>query len=147
MRWRDRNHLQGIKSPGVYAIVKSGKDIAARRFSWRKEIVYIGVTISKGGLKSRLQQFDNVIRKGKKGHSGAERFQKSNPDCDKLVHWLYVSISYTECNDLKRSPPAPSDLRLMGKVLRQEYECFAVFVKQFKKWPSSNDKTCLRRND
>ena len=41
-------------------------------FDWIKEIIYIGMTNSKGGLKNRLQQFDNTIA-GKTGHGGAQR--------------------------------------------------------------------------
>jgi hypothetical protein len=139
VQWRDRNSLQGIKRPGVYAIAISDRNIVKRPFSWSKEIVYIGMTISKGGLKSRLQQFDNTIN-WKKGHGGAERLRKMHQHYGKLVPKLFVSIRYTECDDLKQNPPSPSDLRLMGTVLQQEYECFAVFVTKFKKWPQFNDK-------
>jgi len=79
VQWHDRTNLQGIKSPGIYVIAKSNRNIAKRPFSWRKEIVYIGMTISKAGLKSRLQQFDDTIN-WKKGHGGAERFRKIHRD-------------------------------------------------------------------
>jgi hypothetical protein len=138
VKWCDRNNLSGIKSPGVYVIAISNRNISKRSFSWRKEIVYIGVTISKGGLQSRLQQFDNTLN-WKKGHGGAERFRKIHRHYNKLVSKLFVSVNYTECN-VKPNPPTPPNLRLMGKVLQQEYECFAVFVEKFKEWPRFNDK-------
>ena len=139
MRWRDRHQLgDAMKNPGVYVIAISNRNIAKRPFSWRPEIVYIGMTKSKGGLKSRLRQFDDTIN-WKKGHGGAERFRKTHRHYGKLVPKLFVSISYTECDDLKRNPPTSSDLRLMGMVLQQEYVCFAIFVEKFKRWPQFND--------
>src|ERR1035437_907557 len=142
-RWRERAQLPGIKFPGVYAIALADDDIASTPFIWRKEIIYIGVTVSKGGLKSRLQQFDNTINK-KEGHGGAVRVRFKHRDYDALVSKLFVSVNYTEC-DVKPNLPKPSDLRLIGSVLQQEYECFAVFAEKFGRWPEFNDKKESRK--
>jgi len=55
----------------------------------------------------------------------------------KLVSKLFVSVSHTECDVTSNKP---SDLRLMGKVAQQEYECFAVFAEMFGRLPEFNDK-------
>ena len=61
--------LDHLQFPGVYALVFSDCDISGTAFSWRTEVIYVGMTNAKGGLKSRLQQFDNTI-KGGDGHGG-----------------------------------------------------------------------------
>jgi hypothetical protein len=101
------------------------------------------MTISKSGLESRLQQFDNTIN-GKEGHGGAVRVRFKHQDYNMLVSKLFVSINYTEC-DVKPNLPRPSDLRLMGFVLQQEHECFAVFAEKFERWPEFNDKKKSRK--
>jgi hypothetical protein len=135
-RWRDRDQLPGIKFPGVYVIVLSDKDIASTPFTWCKEIIYIGMTNSKGGLKSRLQQFENTIN-GKEGHGGAVRVRFKHRDYNALVSKLFVSVSHTECDVTSNKP---SDLRLMGNVAQQEFECFASFAEMFGRLPEFNDK-------
>ena len=67
VRWESRDTLNGIHNPGVYALALSRKDISYTKFNWRKEIIYFGMTNSRGGLKARLKQFDNTII-GKEGH-------------------------------------------------------------------------------
>jgi hypothetical protein len=138
VRWRERNQLGNtLKYPGVYAVALSDKDIASTPFEWLKEIIYIGMTNSKGGLKSRLQQFENTI-KGKEGHGGAARVLFKHGDYSALDSKMYVSICHTECDVLSNKS---SDLLLMGKVARQEYECFAIFVEKFGNGlPEFNDK-------
>jgi len=132
LRWVDRNQLGEIlKFPGVYVIALSEKNLASTPFEWSEEIIYIGMTNSKGGLKSRLQQFENTI-KGKSGHGGAERVRHKHGDYNLLVPGLFVPVNYTECDV---SSNKSSDLQLMGKVAQQEYECFAVFVEKFPNHP------------
>ena len=137
VRWLERDKLgKTLKYPGIYAIASSHKDIASFPFVWCEEIFYIGMTNSKGGLKSRLQQFENTI-KGKVGHGGAERVRFKHSDYNSLVSKLFVSVSHTECDVLSHTP---SDLRLMGQVAQEEYECFAVFAEKFNRLPEFNDK-------
>src|SRR5579859_6548839 len=89
--WANRAALADLASPGIYALAISRKAISGTAFSWRPEIVYIGMTNSKGGLKSRLQQFDNTI-KGKSGHGGAERVRHKHGDYNLLVPGLFVPV-------------------------------------------------------
>ncbi len=136
VRWLKRNSLDGIEFPGVYAIARSDKNMDGTAFSWRREIVYVGMTNAKGGLKSRLQQFDNTI-KGKDGHGGGQRVHFKYPNYENLTPQLYVSVCPYEC-DVKSN--RPDDLRVMGEVLKQEYECFAIFAETFNQLPEFNDK-------
>ena len=140
-KFSDRNKLQLTRLPGVYAIALSSKDISGTAFSWRCEVIYIGMTNAKDGLKSRLQQFDYTI-KGGKGHGGAERVRYKHPDYDRLVSQLYISISPRQCDVLSNKP---SDLRIMGEVAKDEYECLAMFVEEFGQLPEFNDKKRSRK--
>jgi len=135
-KWSGRNGLDGIKLPGVYAIALSKQDISGTSFEWRRDVIYVGMTNSKGGLKSRLQQFENTI-KGGGGHGGASRVRYKYPDHEKLIHRLYVSVWPKACSVLSKQP---SDLRAMGEVAKFEYECFAHFVEAFHQLPEFNDK-------
>lgn len=135
-RWKDRNGLAGIEFPGVYAIGISDTDMAGRPFNWCCEIVYVGMTNARGGVKSRLQQFENTI-KGKLGHGGAHRVRFKHPDYRSLTPRLFVSICPRECQVTSNKP---DDLRIMGEVAKQEYECLAVFVEKFGHFPEFNDR-------
>ncbi len=134
--WSNRAALAGLSYPGVYALVISPTNIAAAAFSWRQEIVYVGMTNAKGGLKSRLQQFDNTIQ-GRDGHGRAHRVRYKHNDYTKLNSQLYVSVCPWDCDV---TSIRPADLRLMGEVEKYEYECFALFVEKFGVLPEFNDK-------
>ena len=56
-KWTERNSLSGIGYPGVQALAYSRIDISNTRFTYRPEIIYFGMTNSRKGLTSRLQQF------------------------------------------------------------------------------------------
>jgi hypothetical protein len=135
-RWSNRNGLERLHFPGVYAIAISDSDIAGTAFSWRPEVIYVGMTNGKGGLKSRLQQFDNTI-KGRDGHGGGQRVRFKYPDYYTLAPKLYVSVYPYECNVVSNQP---LDLRIMGNVAKHEYECFALFAETFDRLPEFNDK-------
>ncbi len=135
-RWTDRGDLHGMNYPGVYAIAVSETDILGEPFRWIEEIVYVGMTNSKGGLKSRLRQFDRTI-KGGKGHGGAVRVRFKHARYSKLAPTLYVAVKPFSCDV---SSNRPTDLRIMGEVAQHEYECFARFATEFRRLPEFNDK-------
>jgi hypothetical protein len=135
-KWSNRNAIHQLQFPGVYAIALSDSDISSTAFSWRAEVIYVGMTNAKGGLKSRLQQFDNTI-KGGDGHGGGHRVRFKHPDYGPLVSRLYVSVCPYECNVESNQPV---DLRIMGDITKHEYECFAVFAETFNRLPEFNDK-------
>ncbi|MCD6340363.1 MAG: hypothetical protein J7L51_00220 [Desulfurococcales archaeon] len=135
-KWAERTTLNGLNYPGIYVIAISRRDISGTPFQWCSEIVYIGMTNAKGGLKSRLKQFDNTI-KGGDGHGGGQRFRFKYPNHNRIVPLLYIAVCPFKCDVTSNNPV---DLRIMGNVAKQEYECFAVFVDMFGKLPEFNDK-------
>lgn len=136
VKWNERSQLAALSFPGVYALAISQTDISGTSFSMCREIVYFGMTNSKGGLKSRLGQFDRTI-KGGEGHGGGHRVRFKHPDYDKLVPYLNVSVFHFECDVASNNP---NDYRIMGDVAKCEYECFALFIEQFRQLPEFNDK-------
>jgi hypothetical protein len=135
-RWSGRDQLARLASPGVYAIAHATHDMSGQAFSWRDEIVYIGMTNAASGLRGRLRQFDNTIA-GKKGHGGADRVRFKHRDYASLCSCLYVSVAAFDCNP---TSGMAADLRMMGEVARFEYMCFAHFVELYDKLPEFNDK-------
>ena len=140
-KWVNRNEIDDIKMPGIYAIAISAHDIEGTPFDYVKEIVYFGMTNSKGGLKSRLRAFNNTIN-DKTGHGGAVRFRfkhidkkvLEDDDSDRdilkesLLNNIYVAVTPFKCDVTTH---APNDLRVMGEVAKMEYECFAKYVELF----------------
>lgn len=135
-RWNERDQLQGIQSPGIYAIAISRDDLAESRFSWSEFIVYFGMTNAVAGLKGRLKQFDNTIM-GKSGHGGADRFLTDHPKYRTLTKVLYVAVAPFVCDVTSNSP---KDLLTMGEVAKAEYECFAKYAALWGNLPKYNDK-------
>ena len=134
--WLHRNEALGVEYPGVYALAYSTRNIAGKPFSWRKEIIYVGMTNSASGLKGRLKQFDNTIS-GKTGHGGAERVRYKHRKYDKLVQNLYAAVAPFKCDATSNES---RDLRKMGEVTKFEYLCFAHFVEKFGELPEFNNK-------
>jgi hypothetical protein len=135
--WGKREALTGLTFPGVYLLAISPITIAGVAFSWRPEVIYVGMTNARGGLKSRLKQFDDTIRFAASNHGGGERVRFKHRDYAQLCPQLYVSVRSWEC-DVTSNKPA--DLRIMGEVEKQEYECQALFVEAFGALPEFNDK-------
>lgn len=125
VRWLDRNALPAdLGNPGVYALAITSADISGEAFSWLADIAYIGMTNSKGGMRARLRQFDRTVSGGE-GHGGGCRVRYVHRDYDELVQKLFVSVRSFECNVRSREP---RDLRVMGEVACEEYECFARYA-------------------
>lgn len=134
--WLHRNEALGVEYPGVYALAYSTRNIAGKLFSWRKEIIYVGMTNAVSGLKGRLKQFDNTIT-GKTGHGGADRVRFKHRNYGKLVQNLYVAVVPFKCDVTSNEP---GDLRKMGEVAKFEYLCFAHFAEKFGELPEFNNK-------
>jgi hypothetical protein len=118
--------LRNTNCPGVYAIAISTKDIAGTRFRWTKEISYFGFTYAVGGLRGRLNQFNNALRdKSGPGHGGAPRFRRKYRDSNALARKLYVAVVLFKCDV---STNRPADLRVMGNVVHAEYLSFANYA-------------------
>jgi hypothetical protein len=134
--WPRRDEASGVEYPGVYALAYSARNIAGKPFSWRKEIIYVGMTNAVSGLKGRLTQFDNTIS-GKTGHGGADRVRFKHRNYGKLVQNLFVAVVPFKCDATSNEP---RDLRKMGEVAKFEYSCFAHFVERFGELPEFNNK-------
>jgi len=137
VQWHERGQLAAVKYPGIYVIAIADSTFdPIEDFCWVNKIVYIGMTNSVGGLRSRLQQFDNTII-GKSGHGGADRVRFKHQNYQLLSEKLFVSVASFEC-DVKSNKP--NDLLTMGDVAKFEYECFAEFVRIHGVLPEFNDK-------
>ena len=136
IRWADRLQLSDLSYPGVYVLAISRKDISGKAFSWIPQIAYVGMTNSKGGLRSRLRQFERTI-KGGSGHGGARRVRFKHTRYATLNRKLYLAVRPFTCDV---SSGQPRDLRIMGDVARFEYVCFARYSRRFGRLPEFNDK-------
>lgn len=133
-----RETIKNAKYPGIYAIAISVKNIAGTPFDYRKGIVYFGMTNSRGGLRGRLNSFNNTLRdKPGPGHGGAERFRYDYEDGDALAKKLYVATCSFKCDV---SSTARKDLEAMGAVARAEYVALANYAERFGALPKYNDK-------
>jgi hypothetical protein len=138
IHFSERNKLEQLKCPGIYAIAYSSEDISGKDFDWIKEIVYFGMTNSKEGLRGRLRQFDNTIKSKSVQHDPVRRFCFNLDRED--ANWgekLYVSVMPVPCDVTSNSP---EDLICMGEVAKQEYVCFAEYVKKYGAKPRFNDE-------
>lgn len=134
--WKNRQRLTGLEYPGVYAIALSSVDLSDNEYDWVKNIIYFGMTNSRGGLRARLKQFDNTIF-GKEGHGGAERVRYEHRNYNDLTEKLYVSVSPVVCNTKESTP---DDFLKMGEVSYMEYYCFARYQRLHGSLPQFNDK-------
>ncbi|MDP3314076.1 hypothetical protein [Lutibacter sp.] len=136
IKWENRNELEGIRYIGIYCIAVSDKLL--NEFNFIQDLEYIGMTNSKGGLKSRLNQFDTTIKKKRTNHGGADRFLYEYENYEIIKNNIYVAIHSFECNN---KIPSPNDLRIMGEVAKCEYDCWAAYIEKFGRYPKFNDKT------
>jgi hypothetical protein len=134
--WTPRAELTALTQPGVYAVALARRALSREKFSWVRQIFYVGMTNSRGGLAARLRQFDRTLR-GKLAHGGADRVRFEHPDYKSLVPHLYVSVAPFNCDVATNSA---SDLRIMGDVAKFEFDCLAEYVKRHGELPQFNDK-------
>ena len=139
VKWKDRKSLPDLEFPGIYCIAISIISLAEKHFEWIEKIRYIGRTISNGGLKQRLDQFDSEISKGKgKTHGGADRMRYKNQNYNTLSKKLYVSVTSFKCDTKSLDP---KDYLIKGEVLKHEYVCLAEYIKRFGHLPKFNDQS------
>ena len=140
--WPDRADVQHGELPGVYILARTKEHLAGRRFGWVEDIVYIRMTNAKGGLRSRLRQFDDTIAGKRVTHGGADRVRFEYRHYGRLIPNLYVAVTPVEC-DVESL--APWDLLRMGDVAKLEYECLAAYVRRFGRLPRFNDKPYAKK--
>src|ERR1700692_3425721 len=111
LHWDNRNEYTGAQYPGVYILALSERNLSGQAFSFRKEMVYVGMTNAIGGLSSRLRQFDDTIRSRLVRHGGADRFLFKHRSYSALSKKLYVAMRHFVCSPARELPSA---LRTMG---------------------------------
>ena len=59
-----------------------------------------------------------------------------NPDYDKLIDSLYLTVRPFICDISKKNP---EDLLVMGEIVDLEYKCLAIYKSKFGILPEFND--------
>lgn len=124
MSWGKRFDIPERHYPGVYVIAISERDLTDVAVRWL-DVVYIGMTQSKGGLTQRWSQFQNSVR-GRNGHSGGWAIFNHAGGDSELESKLFVAAMPVKCNP---EDPSPSDLRRLGCIAYLEYEAFSKFAR------------------
>jgi|LSQX01.2.fsa_nt_gb hypothetical protein len=137
-KWKNRKTIPNIKEPGVYHIALSGVDISCQPFSMKKEIIYIGVSISDKGVDGRLDQFERAMYGANGIHGGAERvrFKHKNPTA--FFENAYVAVLSFPLPTKAKNTPA--DLRQKGNCLAAEQYAIADYLDIFGRLPEFNDQ-------
>jgi len=141
-RWSDRNKITNKNQPAIYFIAHSEEDISEKDFSFVKEIIYIGMSISINGLKGRLDQFEAAM-KGKNGvHGGAERVRVKHIDSEKFFKKAYISARIFKLSDTRDTS---NDWRIKGDCVGHEYKSFADYMDIFECLPEFNDQKTSKK--
>lgn len=137
--WEKRNDIENNRSPGIYIIAITNKDLENRKFRW-EDVSYIGMTHAKNGLCGRWNQFDQAI-KGNGGHSGGNTIERKlgNYEKWKKKSHLYVCCMAIKCNVDKGTRKA-DDLIKMGAIAFLEYRALAQFKKATGREPEYNTR-------
>jgi hypothetical protein len=136
-------HLDGSQYPGVYALAYTNANLDGQVVE-PKDIFYIGMSTSRGGVRQRLKQFLRGIERSH-GHSAGNRFflehANGNPWSEfkhgndgKKFYVVFVSIP---CKVEKEERTA-DDLRKMGNVAALEYYMIAYLKECLGKEPELN---------
>ncbi len=134
--WNRRDEYLHVHRPGVYIIYITKRPRLHLKKSDLYKASYIGMTVSKGGLRSRWRQFDRAVR-GLGGHSGGNAIYKEKGNYKKWTESLYVAALSV---DIRVSQPRPSDYREMGKAAYLEYDALARYFRRHGKLPPFNTK-------
>ena len=128
----------GIRFPGVYVISYSGAAVPGMRVT-PKHVDYVGMTVSVGGIRSRLNQFLRATE-GTSGHSGGLRLYRgqSKTPVDEKVNFLFAFQYFPA--ETKKTFRTANDLRTMGHVACLEYYVLAHIREQCGREPRLNRK-------
>jgi hypothetical protein len=137
-KWSDRKNIVGKNQPAVYFIAYSENDISDNDFTMLKEIIYIGVSISKQGLIGRLNQFKRAMNGAIKTHSAAERVREKHLNIDDFFKYAFVSARIF---DISKAKSEVEILRIKGKCLGDEYASFADYMEKYHLLPEFNNKS------
>ncbi len=135
--WTDRGSILNINNPGVYVIAHTEQDLSGSVFTWKKEIVYVGMTNAHSGLKGRLAAFDDTLSGKRISHGGADRVRYAHPDYNVFIENVYVAIASFFCDTRSKKP---EDLSVMGEVARFEYLSWAEYIRHHGDLPHFNNR-------
>lgn len=142
VRLEKPDELDKCRFPGVYILSYSNLDLESKTIDI-KDIYYVGMSNSLGGVKQRLKQFIRAIETGK-SHSGGNRFfDKVNnktpySELKSSKKFFVQSLSLT-C-EVDKNKRKPEDLIKMGEVAKFEYEVLAYIKDKLGKEPELNKK-------
>jgi hypothetical protein len=140
-----------LQAPGVYVVACSAQNIEGKKFRWRRNIIYIGMTNAATGLFGRLNGFNTTIEtEGNRIlHSGADRVLAGYRNHKILYKKLYISVRSFKC-DVRRAfgqkNPCYIELKKMGKIPHFEYLCFSEYVRKYGHLPKFNGKKNIKRH-
>jgi hypothetical protein len=134
-KWERRSEYYEKDRPGIYLIAITKKELEGTMPIWN-DVVYIGMTNSKGGLISRWQQFSNSIN-GRTGHSGGNTIFEALGHYTSWTNKLYVSAMGIDCNVISQEP---DDYKKMGWITFLEYDAFAEYARAVGGHPKYNKK-------
>jgi hypothetical protein len=122
---------KNIEYPGVYMFAYAKENLAGKKVRV-KDVFYIGMSNSRGGVEQRIYQFTNSIDGGG-GHSAGSRFLENY--CNKKSYYelkrsksLYFTYVAIPC-EVRKGIRKAHDLKLMGDVAKLEY-CALAHVKE-----------------
>jgi hypothetical protein len=134
--WENRQRFPQQDYPGVYLMAISPRtDLEGTPPDWR-DVVYIGMTNSQGGLAARWRQFNRSIH-GNRGHSGGKTAFAALGPYPSWTDCLYVAGMAVPCDVLT---PGRDDYLRMGWVAFYEYEAFARYCEAVGGHPRYNQK-------
>ena len=140
--WAKRHTISNKNQPAIYYIAHLNQNIEDKDFSYIKDIVYIGMTISKSGLKGRLEQFEKAMYGSDGVHGGAERVRFKHKDANSFFENTYVSACIFELSDNRDTS---NDWRIKGDCVGHEYKSFAEYLDQHDKLPEFNDQKISKK--
>ncbi len=136
IHWKNRNQILDIRQPGIYFIAYSLNDMSNHDFKFQKEIVYIGMSISKKGVLGRLYQFKRAME-GKNGiHGGAERVRFKHKN---YLHFFENCYLYVDTFVLSEKDEV-FNWKQKGECVKQEYVSFANYFEKHGELPEFNDQ-------
>jgi hypothetical protein len=137
IRRKNRNEIGDKNQPAIYYIAHSTSNMEGKEFSFDKEIAYIGMSISKSGLKGRLDQFEKAMHGFDGVHGGADKVIFKYKNADIFFQNAYVSACILK---LSANRSTPNDWRIKGTCVGHEYTSSAEYLDRHNELPEFNDQ-------
>jgi hypothetical protein len=103
-RWVERRALADLAYPGVYVLCLSRERLGGKRFAWRSDVVYVGMTNPGRGLAGRLRQFDDTVSGRRDNHGGADRVRYRYGNYARLISRFFMSVRPVICDVTSNTP-------------------------------------------